>query len=516
MATPAIALVEVPHRSRVVSTGTVATALLALFAADNIVLLAFLGVSWPLVALACAAAAGSITWLSRRILRDLPGVPLSAIAAMIALATVLLVLGGEGRLFFANADWQIRDAVLTDLASQPWPFAYRSGGEAFILRAPIGMYLLPALAGAGPAAEFAMLANNAVRLGLCLALAWPLFGSTRARTIALAVFILFSGWDIVGTVLYYLLGVKTNWDELELWNFGYQYSSHVTLLFWVPQHALAGWLCAVTFLLWRRGMAPLGLFAAVVPMVGLWSPLAVIGAVPFALFAGCLALSRRTLRPGDFALAALAVALSLPALAYMQLDAAAVGAGMRDARPSVYVFCAMFEVLPFIYPLLREREEGHHDRPLLWLILAFLIAVPLFQIGHSADLQMRASIMPLALLAIAFAERTTRLVEGMPDRKTALWIALGTLAIGAVTPLNELRRTLAHPTSPTPLCSLVDVWSQQTGLIVPISTYLARVEAMPDFLVGVPVTIQAGSADRCWARPWPGARPWSEREPVNR
>jgi len=501
------------RRPRVVSTGTIAAALLALFAIDNVVLLAFLGLPAPLAGVVAIAAAGGIFLLGRKVLRSMPEVPVSAIGISLAVAAVLLLLGGEGRLFFANADWQIRDAVLNDLAGQPWPFAYQAGGEALILRAPLGMYLLPSLAGPGASADFALLASNAVRLGLGLALAWPLFGSARARGIAVGVFILFSGWDSLGTALFWAAGVTTNWDHLEWWNFAFQYSSHITQLFWVPQHALAGWMCAVTFLLWRTGKAPLGLFAATIPLVALWSPLAVIGAVPFALFAAVVTLAKRTLRGADVWLAAAALVTSLGALAYLQLDAAKLGGGLIAAHPVVYALCILLEVIPFIYPLLRERNSTDQDRPVLWLILGFLLIIPLFQVGMSTDLQMRASIMPLALLALAFAQWTVKLIENYPARRTALAYALVAILLSAATPAAELRRALTHPASPAPLCSLVDVWHRQSGMIVPLASYFSRVEALPSILADIPVRVRAGATTRCWARPWPGAE--TRDEPSN-
>lgn len=489
--------------------GTIAAILLTLFAVDNLLVLGFLGAPPLLVAALITVAVGAVALFSSKVLAAMPRVPYSALAGAIGIAAVLLILGGEGRFVYATPDWQVRDAILADLARLPWPFAYAADDQAYFLRAPIGMYILPSLAGAGRAAEYALLGSNAIRFGLVLALAWPLFNSARARGIALAVFLLFSGWDIIGAALSSALGIEVNWGNLESWNHGFQFSSHVTQLFWVPNHTLPGWACAVTFLLWRCGQAPVGLFAATVPLVVIWSPLAVIGAMPFVVFAGMVVLRHRTVRPGDVVLAVLAVVIAAGAVLYLQLDADKVGAAIRrEGRATTFILCALLEVLPFIVPLLWDRRSPGRDGPVLWLILAVLVILPALRIGQHADLQMRGSIMPLALLAIAFAGWTTRLIETRPRRKAALGFALTALAIGAVTPAFELRRIFIYPTSPEPLCSFVDVWPKQTGVVVPWTTYLARVEALPSALPTFPIVAVASGDElqECWETPWPGQR----------
>jgi hypothetical protein len=485
---------------RLLTVRTVVTGLLGLFAFDNLLLLHFWGLPVP-VAVGLAVVAGAAIWtLSAQISDDLPPVSGRTFAVAMLVSLALFALGGEGRFFYANPDWQIRDAVLHDMASNPWPLGYDVGGSVYFLRAPIGMYLLPAMFDAG--AEIAMLVSDSLRLALLLTLAWYLFETKRERAIALAVFLLFSGWDVVGAALYQALGARLPWDHIEHWNFGYQYSSHVTQAFWVPQHGIAGWTCAIAFLLWRRGIAPLGVFAATVPLVAIWSPLAMIGAIPFALFAGLDTLRRRAIDVHDIGLAALALAIALPALFYLQVDASSVGLRLLPTRPFVWALCIALEVLPFAWPLLRDRLSPSSDRAVILLILSLLLVMPLVQVGVTADFQMRASIMPLALLAIYFAQWLCALLAEKPKRAAAIAYAAVAVLLGAGTPLLELRRALIHPPSPRPLCSLIGVWYKQDGLIVPYSTYLAPLTKLPRPLRNVPVVLGRSDPGECWDRQW--------------
>jgi hypothetical protein len=491
------------------SVGTLAATLLGLFAVDNLLLVHFWGLSPPLTAGLIFAAGTAIAALCSRFPAKLRPVPYRTLAIAFLVALALFALGGEGRFFYANVDWQVRDAVLRDMATNPWPVAYDIGGTAWFLRAPLGTYLVPAMFGAH--AEIALLVWNSLRLALLLTLAWHLFGSARERFTVLALFILFSGWDALGTALASSLGQHPSWDHLEAWNEGFQYSSNITLAFWVPQHAIAGWTCALAFLLWRKSLVPVGLFAATIPLVAIWSPLALMGAIPFALFAGLDVVRRRAFGFGDVALAALAVLIALPALFYLQVGASGVGMHLRPVSPLVWLFGALLEVLPFAWPLLRDRESGTTDRPVLLIVVGSLLLMPFVQIGESVDFQMRATIMPLALLSIAFAEWVYRPSKEKPARTASIAYAVAAIALGAATPLLEVRRALVNPPSPRPLCSLIGVWNKQDNAIAPYSTYLAPVAALPSGLSRIPVVAGRSDPEKCWDENWAIPQGWPAR-----
>jgi hypothetical protein len=486
-----------------VSLSALCALLLSLFALDNLLLLQFLGLppllTGLLVVLLCPLLA---MLMSRLILNDII-IPWRALAIAAFVSLALFMLGGQGRFFYANADWQVRDAVLADMARYPWPFSYFVDGELAILRAPIGLYLLPALAPNGWH-EIAMLASNTLRLTLLMGMCWPLFGNSRDRIIALVIFLTISGFDIFGTMLFSQLGGDVSWDHLERWNLNNQFSSHITQAFWVPQHALAGWACAAAFLLWQRGYVKIGMFAAIIPLVALWSPLAIMGAIPFAILAGLRVLKGGDWNFRDIAIAAFAVAIAIPSLLYLQADAAKLGNSLRDISLASYLFLILLEVIPFILPLLLSKHAGGIDRATMWIILACLLLMPLYQIGTNSDFQMRASIMPLALLAIFFAQWAARLVDYLPDARPALTAGLVMLAIGSATPLLETARVFRLGPSPKPLCSLIGVWHKQQGLAIPpYASYIASVKALPEFMRTTKVVAGRNDPAKCWAYDWP-------------
>ena len=115
-------------------------------------LLLALGLTTP--AGLCVFAGSTVSFaIMLRLCKTAPGkflaepVQVRTLAACAAVALVLCLLGGEGHVFYANDDWLTRDAVLADMARHPFPIVYTHKGSDFLLRAPLGMYMLPAAIG---------------------------------------------------------------------------------------------------------------------------------------------------------------------------------------------------------------------------------------------------------------------------------------------------------------------------------------------------------------------------------
>ncbi len=490
-----------------VSARAVVLALFGLFALDTILLLPFLGLGAVAVT-AAIALAGLLLWM---IGRALPAAGFAGgrigwrtLATCLGAAVLLLLLGGEGRLFYANADWQVRDAVLHDMASHPWPFAYALPGGPWLLRAPIGMYLLPALLGGS---DLALLASNTAKLALILAAGSLVFETARARAIALIVFIAASGLDIIGTLLFSVLGIRVLFASLEGWAFGtIQYSSIITLAFWVPPHAFAGWFCAVAFLLWQQRRLPLGAFAAALPLAAIWSPLALLGAIPLVGYAAIRAVREGEWAHADIAIATVAALLAAPALLYLTSAAAAVGFSLQPLPFVIYALFLAIDLLPLA--LIALWRPGRFGSGVAVLVVAMLMAIPFGVVGVGQDFVMRASIPALAVLAVIVGDAVATAWAAPVRRRAGLPVMLAVLGIGAVTGGVEIARALRYPPSPPPRCSLPGAWQQQTQRIKPIVSYLAPVAALPPALrPRDPALIDPGKDPaQCWDYPWPAQR----------
>jgi hypothetical protein len=401
-------------------------------------------------------------------------------AALLALGWTLC--GGTGHALFANADWTVRDAVLHDLVMGHWPVGYGelgSGASAAlrILRAPLGYYLPAALLGKSIGLQGAYIALAAwTALGVLLFLLAVISlmpAGWRNVSVALAVVVLFSGLDVVGS-LATVPDFLAHWRperHLEWWAGRYQYSSMTTQLFWVPNHALGGWL-AIALLARTRSESPAArTLDSMWPLLGvavaLTSPLTALGLVPFVLRrivqrarferSWMLWLRPRSLLP--------ALLIGVALASYLALDAARIPNGVTFGGHG-------FGAAALTQDFLRQGgffalEAGLIGAAVLMLVrssdlvlaLLILAVLPALRFGVSNDLAMRASIPSLVVLALAAARALTQITPEpralaaapgfpVPARKAVL---AALLIVGAVTPLQEFARAVLLPTWPANL-----------------------------------------------------------------
>ena len=487
-----------PESYRLITVRTLAVAVAGWLLLSQVLLLAFLGqpsfiiIGAAIVSvLVCAAMARLGDWI------DAGTVSRKTFGGLFAFACAVFLLGGEGGLFYANTDWQVRYAVLNDLTTHPWPWAYDTGQGLTILRCPVGIYLLPALigkVGGQTAAEFAMLAQNAAVLAAILALAAPLVQPGRRRIITLLLITGFSGMDLIGAIV-----ARGNLQaHLESWA-GFQYTANLTLAFWVPQHALAGWLGAVLYLLWRKGILPLHALLLVIPALPLLSPLAVFGVVPFVAYAGIESLLRRRIGFADIVLPGLTSLLAVPSLLYLSAGFVEVPTGAAQF-PLLNAFAFYsFEILPFLAIMWLAYGHWSVDRVTVLIAAALMLLFPLARVGESTDFMMRAGIAPVTIIAIAIVA----ILQDRPNQDTqnlqaARRIALFVYIVGLAVPLGETARAVFLPASPPVLCGYYGV--VPNGYV----TYISELDRLPALIRPPrPEVIPLREPTPCWNGPWP-------------
>jgi len=475
---------------------TLALTLLAALGVMQVLLWAFLGLGAGWI-IGGALGLAALLWGLVRAPGWRGAVPWSALGVGWAVALVLLVLGGEGGWFFAPTDWQVRYAVLRDLTLNPWPFALEHPQGPLILRSPLGMYLAPALIGARlggfHAACLALLVQNTLLLGVILALGAGLFATARGRWIGLGVFWAFSGMDVLGQII----ARKPLHLHLEAWA-SMQFSSHVMQVLWAPQHAMAGWIFAVLYLLWRVDKVPLRVVLAALPLLALYSPLALIGCVPFAAQAGVEALLRRAWRIGDMLWPGLAGIIALPSLLYLAASSGAVGGGVAHTYYlSGYPLFILIELGGYLLALWALRRDQPFGLGTTLITVGVLLAVPFGQIGDGVDFVMRASIPALAVMAVMMGRILADPASDPARCEARRWVLIMG-AIGLVTPASELWRGLTWPASPEVTCGYLGVIPKG------YATYTTRLDALPKLIRPAhPALVPLAPPHPCWAVPWP-------------
>ena len=234
----------------------------------------------------------------------------------------------------------------------------------------------------------------------------------QLRSAAAAVIVLFSGCDIIGNLLRVPHFIP-HWDitqHLEWWAGRYQYSSMTTQLFWVPNHALGGWLLDRTAV--TRGAR----HVARIPAADRRRRRSRSGhrlrrsaSSPSCFGSGSRegASTRGSFSTPAYGQPALAVGLAVAA--YLTLDAGRIpkgwtvgtgGAGTAAIATDLSRQAAFFLLeAGFIgFAILAIRRSSA-----VVLALVILALLPLGKFGAANDLVMRASIPSLAVLAIGAA-----------------------------------------------------------------------------------------------------------------
>ena len=422
----------------------------------------------PLGPIAAVLMMGAALSLIRRERRPISGALGVLWIVIVPIVLLWALLGGLGHVFYANVDWLVRDAVLVDLVRDRWPVLYDVDGVSMMLHAPVGYFLPAAVVGkfyGVTAAEYALLAWTVLGVTLTFALMLRDRPSLKATLIRMAVFIAFSGMDIVGTMTHYKpFGLG---EHLEWWAYMFQYSSQTTQLFWVPNHALPGWIAIAWLVGQDPRRIPVGAAILFVAFTPLWSPLTAIGLAPIV---GGTLVRRLLVEPPRTSMRQLLdPRVLIPVLATLALVCPylVAGTGSIVSEPTWhmpwvgedfvprYVEFVLLEFGGFVFLLLRRRPRDL----LVWIAAGILMALPFWRYGVYNDLAMRASIPPLTLLAIRLGEwLATPSTPSMPPERASRAVAIALLCIGVVTPFMEVARAFVEPRWPmNPRASVIDV-----------------------------------------------------------
>jgi len=381
-------------------------------------------------------------------LRPRPAADRAAIVAF-AVALVWATLSGAGHFFYANYfDWQLRDAVMRDLAALPAPATYRvEDGVATILRAPLGFYMLPAMLGRLVGLRDAPFMLYLWTLaGVFLFLMQVMAGERRWAALACiaAVVVLFSGMDAweVPKVSFWSPTSYKDW-----WAYPYfNYTSNTTALFWAPNHIIPAWLGIALVYRCRDDPRFHRIAAWVGALTLIWSPLVSVGLLPFFILIAVRAALARRLRPFLSVANLLAAPMvAIPIALYMTAAASTIHAMVIPEADwlyhlRVYVVFVLVEFLILTLALLRAHRDAI-EPDFFVLAIVVLLLLPLYRFGPSSDLATRASAGGLMVLMFT-------VVDGWA-RPLRLWgrgiVVTFVLLSGALTPLSEFGRAILWP-----------------------------------------------------------------------
>lgn len=376
---------------------------------------------------------------------------------------IWLSLSGTGGIGFQNSDYAASNALLKDLIDNPWPLHLRE-------KVPIVYYFFYYLPAAHigkwlgwEAANLFIFAWSFLGMAtiwsvLSLALRLENLGLSR-QCLASAIFIFFGGWDLLGALTTNNSQYLEPGAHIEWWAGIGQFSSHTTLLFWVPQHVIAPWL-ATSFLL----LAILrNIERTAVPTIAalsfLWSPIASLGLLPFliilAIFDGK---ENKWTSMSKVSSILIAPILATLGVLYYSSNAFRFPSEWQLSHPgfkSSYFLLIFLECIPLSIPFLFQHLKQKifltklslppplkltiKEKVLGWTSLASLLVFPLYKMGIMNDLCMRASIPPLLVLC-SFSLKVIR------REFTFQYLQYAAVAfcfiLGAGTAINEIIRSI--------------------------------------------------------------------------
>lgn len=386
------------------------------------------------------------------------------ITIIIGLLAIWIYYSGIGKFVYQNDDHIIRNTIFNLLVEKNWPIRNYTvlqelspGVESTGMVYYIGFWL--------PAAIIGKLFG--LRVGYYALAFWSLIGLSlvyyficaRYKKIILwplVIVIFFSGCDILGVFLsgenIFLLD---NTMHLERWGNPYQFSSMTTQLFWVFNQAIPAWVA--TSLLLHLKDNKLVLFIASSLMISSTFPF--VGFIILILFIGWQRKSTEKLQElkvkkhiqkyinsffsipnivggGIIGIISFIYLISNTAGTYI-MKTSNGGAALENSLPKYGIFI-LLELFVFTFPLYFYNKNNK----LFYFIIISLCIIPPIKIGYAVDFCMRASIPSLFILMILIIDA---LKKSYAEKNFPIYISLIIiLAIGSITPLHEMARTITN------------------------------------------------------------------------
>ncbi len=438
----------------------------------------------------------------------------------VLLIVFIVLLSGIGDVFWQNNDHATRNTLFDILTTYEWPPKYSTASGDVSIIYYIGFWLPSALIGK----LFSLNAGYIFQVfwaSAALCIIWYLLCVMDKKIVIypLIIFLFFSGMDTLGYS--FVTSIFSNPSKLQLgkwvftngsafsrhiewWPKYFQYSSHMTQLFWVFNQSLPVWIATLLLLVEKSNKN----LVFIMGVTLLSSTLPFVGLIPIFIWCAVCSHSEGTFldRPitSDFKSSFLSLftyqnvvggGLSgilsflylIGNIASSQKSLQASSAGAVQSEFSLMVFLSVFLIWLVVYSFF-EKSASKNPWHLLYLIpslpLAFFMAklpsykliyyvmfilleflilsailipahkkstlffitvsslmiIPFFVVGKSIDFCMRASI-PLLVVLCLFA--TDGLKKYLDSGKEILATILCTiLMIGAITPAREIVRTL--------------------------------------------------------------------------
>ncbi|MCL6588771.1 MAG: hypothetical protein K6U80_02350 [Firmicutes bacterium] len=389
-----------------------------------------------------------------------------------------VTLSGIGGFSFQNDDFELRNAMLRDLTNFNWPVKYDYPATPNIhdLAGHQGalvyyfVYWLPAalfgkLSGGFEGANSFLFGWSV--LGLVLGFYWFSRAVKKTSILLLLLFVFWSGMDAIGWWVQRGSHFGAG-EHIEWWSSFFQYSANTTALFWVFNQAVVPWIIVMLLCNQPSKKTVIFTYSLCLP----YAPFSFIGLAPFMLYFSVSGkdaekiFSRKKIINFKALWHNVNAAFSIP-----NLVAAPVLIGVfllffyntgsrfsngliwspltgpynyyGDRTDTLSLLCAYFLFCLFefgIYVLL-IRNKFKKD-PVFLITVGSLLLIPSYKMGIYNDFVMRVSIPALTFLMVYVAKFLTAPIYNNRKLLSLKIILVAFLLIGAITPFNEIYRSI--------------------------------------------------------------------------
>ena len=375
------------------------------------------------------------------------------IRIILLISLLICFTAGLGNMYYQSDDWRWRNAIFRDMINKPWPVYYESMNAT--LSYYIGFWTLPAVI----AKPFLIFGQNVAwtignlmlllyaTIGLTLVLLWIIktfkLKDKKKIILCLAIFLLFSGLDFVGSLITQNFAVIKA-SHLEWWATRYQFSSTITLLFWVFNQTIATWLITWMYLNEKK----LNNYFLLILLALPYSPLPFCGLMILFFATGVKYLIEainnkkiKELFKDIFSIQNILALITILPIYYLfyKTNGATNESGFRldwvllQGNGIIHILMFWTLEIGIYYILLFKKYKKNYLFHVAFLTLIF---IPIFKIGNAADFAMRASI-PLIIVCIYFI-----IDYALHNKLNKIIITI--FIIGAITPGCEYLRSLKN------------------------------------------------------------------------
>lgn len=413
---------------------------------------------------------GCYLWIMRDQTARVAGISVRYIAITLAICIVLAILSGAGGFVWQKPDWAKHNVILNDLIDFPWPVYY--GETRFApdttLVYYLGYYLPSALVG-----KFLGWRIGEVSLFLWTVIGLWVFAQltrrmTRWSPHQFLLFFAMSGADILGIIATQVFSPHPlPFLQIEQYANGLQFSSAMTQLTWVPQHAISGWIGTMLGLRALQKDRSVHTLPLLVCVTAFWSPFVAIG-LALLFIPVYLTKNARTMI-GVFSIISV-LPLAVVCLLYYRSTVPSTGSlwdlyllAGSDILGNIGLYIAFLIldlfVLGVIVLFVWRSVASSMRRVLIWSFV-LLCLIPLIRFARGPDFVMRASIPALTVVFITVAHHLHTIFL---QRRLVIAVSCGIMFLCLTTPIVEVASALIphpHAVNERPIYPMPDAYTR--------------------------------------------------------